>query len=157
MKQAEGTAAELVTRFHEQVIELVRKYQFRDRNAICCHGVSVSQCYLLEELSRHGKASPSELAEVLCITGSTVTRLVDQLVDKGHVERIEDPDDRRVRRVALTASGRQLFQRLWGEVLASEKAILEYFPPENREMLVRFLSLLNESVDHWREDCRCSC
>ena len=32
------------------VSELVRVYQFRDRDRICCHDISVTQCYALETL-----------------------------------------------------------------------------------------------------------
>ena len=46
-------------RLHRAVTELVRRYQFRDRNEICCFGISVSQCYALEALGRAG-----ELVEV---------------------------------------------------------------------------------------------
>src|SRR5690606_18937495 len=30
--------------------DLIRVYQFRDRDRICCHDISVSQCYALEAL-----------------------------------------------------------------------------------------------------------
>ena len=36
------------------VSELVRVYQFRDRDRICCHDISVTQCYALETLVEHG-------------------------------------------------------------------------------------------------------
>ncbi len=148
---------ERATRLHEQVIELVRKYQFRDRNAVCCYGISVSQCYLLEELARRGPATNSELAEVLCVAVSTVTRIVDQLVAKDYVERIEDLRDRRVRRVALTDAGRRLYQVMWGSVLESEKAILRNFPEEEQASLIRFLEKFNAAVDEWRRQCNCNC
>ena len=32
--------------------ELIRVYQFRDRDRICCHDISVTQCYVLESLAR---------------------------------------------------------------------------------------------------------
>ena len=34
--------------------ELIRVYQFRDRDRICCHDISVTQCYVLESLAREG-------------------------------------------------------------------------------------------------------
>ena len=34
--------------------ELVRVYQFRDRDTICCYDVSVTQCYAIEALLRRG-------------------------------------------------------------------------------------------------------
>ena len=57
--------------------ELVRGYQFRDREGICCHGLSVSQCYTLDALVRHGPASMGELADHLYLEVSTMTRVVD--------------------------------------------------------------------------------
>ena len=148
---------ERAIRLHEQVIELVRKYQFRDRNAVCCYGISVSQCYLLEELARRGPSTNSELAAVLCVAVSTVTRIVDQLVAKDYVERMEDLRDRRVRRVALTPAGRRLYEVLWGAVMESEKAILRNFPEEEQDLLIRFLEKFNVAVDQWRRQCGCNC
>jgi len=37
-------------RFYGAFAELVRAYQFRDRESVCCHGLSVVQCYALEAL-----------------------------------------------------------------------------------------------------------
>ena len=42
--------------------ELVRVYQFRDRDRICCHDVSVTQCYAIEALLRRGPSGLNELA-----------------------------------------------------------------------------------------------
>ena len=39
---------------HEALADLVRAYQFRDRDRICCHDISVTQCYALEALKRDG-------------------------------------------------------------------------------------------------------
>jgi DNA-binding MarR family transcriptional regulator len=41
-----------------------------------------------------------------------MSRAVDGLVKKRLVSRVEDPDDRRVRRVAITARGKQLVDKL---------------------------------------------
>ena len=37
--------------FYEALSELLRVYQFRDRDRICCYDVSITQCYALEALS----------------------------------------------------------------------------------------------------------
>jgi DNA-binding MarR family transcriptional regulator len=49
----------------------------------------------------------SELSEALQLQPSTVTGLVDALVELELVERRDDPEDRRVVRAALTAKGAQ--------------------------------------------------
>ena len=47
---------------HQAVADLVRVYQFRDRDRICCHDVSVTQCYALETIVEHGPLRLSALA-----------------------------------------------------------------------------------------------
>jgi len=41
-----------------------------------------------------------------------MSRAVDDLVKKGLVTRVEDPDDRRARRIELTAKGREVVDRI---------------------------------------------
>lgn len=48
-----------------------------------------------------------ELSELLLVTRANVTGLVDSLVRKGYVQRVEHPDDRRSRLAKLTAVGRR--------------------------------------------------
>src|SRR5262245_55668587 len=73
------------------VADLVRVYQFRDRDRICCHDVSVTQCYALETLVAHGPLRLSGLAERLFLDKSTTSRVVAALVKKGYVEQGPDP------------------------------------------------------------------
>lgn len=142
-----------VENFHDQIVELVKKYQFRDRDQICCCGISVSQCYALETLHSNGPLSVNGLADKMYLKISTVTRLVDQLVTKRYVTREEGDTDRRVRFIQLTPEGEAMFQETWSNVFQSEKTILENFPPQHREMLIEFLRKLNAAVDQWRSCC----
>src|SRR5262245_14728391 len=72
---------------HAALSELVRVYQFRDRDRICCHDVSVTQCYALEALLRRGPSSLNELASELYLDKSTASRVVATLRRKGYVTR----------------------------------------------------------------------
>ena len=56
---------------HEALSDLVRVYQFRDRDRICCHDVSVTQCYALEVLIRRGPVTLGEVAAELYLDKST--------------------------------------------------------------------------------------
>lgn len=142
-----------VFKFHEQIVELIKKYQFRDRNHITCCGVSVSQCYILETLNRHGALTMNELAEKMYLSVSTVTRVVEELVKKGYVQREEDPEDRRIRVIDLTPAGKAVFDKCWSNVFQSEKAILAHFPAQQRKLLIDFLTQLNLAVNEWQSCC----
>jgi len=140
---------------HRGVSELIRRYQFRDRQEICCHGISVSQCYVLTALAEKGQLTMGELATYMQLTVSTMTRVVDQLVKKEYVDRCVDPKDRRVCCVQLTEDGQALVEKINGELLAVERGVLEQIDPAARAGVVQAIALLAGAIDRWREDAKC--
>jgi DNA-binding MarR family transcriptional regulator len=90
---------------HHALNELVRVYQFRDRDRICCYDVSVTQCYALEAVVQGEPLTLNELAAKLYLDKSTASRVVDGLEKKGLVERRQNPDDRRALHLAATRRG----------------------------------------------------
>jgi DNA-binding MarR family transcriptional regulator len=87
------------------------------------------------------------LAEHLHLAVSTVTRVVDQLVDRGLAERHIGEKDRRVCEVALTPSGTALLRTIQGELIAREQAVLERIPPGSRTHVIWAIEALSEAVD----------
>jgi DNA-binding MarR family transcriptional regulator len=79
-------------------------------------GLSMTQCKALLELGGLGQSAEawqvSDLAEVFGVSVPSMSRAVDALVKKGLVTRVEDPDDRRVRQVRITAPGKDLVETL---------------------------------------------
>lgn len=122
--------------------ELVRGYQFRDRDGITCFGVSVSQCYTLQALADLGSLTMGELAQHLSLEISSVTRLVDQLVERKLVRRFEDPGDRRVRRVETTDRGRALVSSIREDLIREHEAVLRQLPEESREAVISAMAHL---------------
>ncbi len=135
---------------HRALAHLVKKYQFRDRNDICCYGISVSQCHTLEVLGEHGTSTMQALAKHLHLAVSTVTRVIDSLVDKALVERQTSSQDRRVCQVTLTPSGLDLLQQIQGELIAREQAVLQRMPAASRQHVIQALENLSRAVDDWR-------
>ena len=116
-----GDAIEL----HVAVSELVRLYQFRDRDKICCHDISVTQCYALEVLVEVGPQRSQALADALRLDKSTTTRVVDALVRKGYVDRSVTSDDARAVSLRVTRSGRALYERINNDLIEQQEALLE--------------------------------
>jgi DNA-binding MarR family transcriptional regulator len=79
-------------------------------------GLSMTQCKAMLELGGLGRAAEpwqlSDLAEHFGASMPSMSRAVDALVRKGLATRVEDPDDRRVRRVKITAKGKELVDTL---------------------------------------------
>ena len=127
--------------------DLIKRYQFRDRNTICCEDVSVSQCYALKELGQEGSLAMTRLAERMRLTISTLTRIVDQLERKGYAKRRRLTADRRVVHVELTAPGRRILRRIEALIRESECGVLKRLSSAEREGLLNGLRQLNAALD----------
>ncbi|HEY1355075.1 MAG TPA: MarR family transcriptional regulator [Solirubrobacterales bacterium] len=79
-------------------------------------GLSMTQTKALLEIGGLGEgAEPrqvSDLAETFGVSVPSMSRAVDGLVKKRLATRVEDSEDRRVRRVAITSRGRDLVNTL---------------------------------------------
>ena len=74
--------------------------------------VTMSQAKLLYLVYAQPGIVMSALAAQLGVSLSTVSGLVDRLVEHGYLERREDPVDRRQQRVTVTAEGASVVQRM---------------------------------------------
>ena len=84
-------------------------------------GVSMSHLYLMSMLERHGELPMSRIAELLDVSVSNATGVIDRMEERGLVERVRVSDDRRVVHVRVTGTGRQALadvEVLQDEVLA---------------------------------------
>src|SRR5688500_17024825 len=103
---------------HRALSDLVRVYQFRDRDRICCYDISVSQCYALEAVAEHGPLTLNDLAARLYLDKSTASRVVDALEKKGYVERRTSEVDRRSLQLVDTSDLRELYRPTDAAILA---------------------------------------
>src|SRR4029450_10372225 len=129
------------------VADLVRVYQFRDRDRICCHDVSVTQCYALETLVQQGPMRLSALAERLFLDKSTTSRVVSTLVRKGYVEQGPDARDRRAMSLHATRQGQRLYTRINDDLIEQQKQLLEDLAPDVRACVVQVLRRLADAAE----------
>jgi len=94
------------------------------RDALAPHAVTPRQFAVLWSLSRDGSQNQQQLSDRLRIPPSRVVALVDQLEDRGWLERRSIPQDRRTRSVTLTPDGEHLITRLWGVAAAYQQHLL---------------------------------
>src|SRR5947209_17827634 len=79
---------------------------------------------ILEVLLHKGPLPVNTIGPKVWLTPGSISVAVDRLVKKGLVSRKDHPDDRRVRRVELTAKGRALITRGFREhAAAMENAV----------------------------------
>ncbi len=138
----DATAEEL----HEALSALIRVYQFRDRDRICCHDVSVTQCYALEALVKLGASTLNELAAELYLDKSTASRVVATLERKKYVTRRPHPDDARATQLEPTAAGRRLHEKIRTDLVAEQEAMTVDLDPAVRRGMLVMLRRLTTSV-----------
>ena len=75
-------------------------------------GLTAPQGFTLLNLVRRGPGPMSALAEALQCDASNITGLVDKLEARGLIERRPDPQDRRVKVLAVTPAGHELYGQI---------------------------------------------
>jgi DNA-binding MarR family transcriptional regulator len=76
------------------------------KDTSCCCGVTVSQCHALMELDELDDLTVNELSEKLDLDKSTVSRIIESLVQSNFVSRENPKDNRRIAMIALTRKGK---------------------------------------------------
>jgi DNA-binding MarR family transcriptional regulator len=77
------------------------------------HGLSAVQAKVLLQLQPDGAVTMRALAGQLHYDASNLTGVVDRLEEMGSVRRQPEPNDRRAKRVVLTAEGQRLRHAFW--------------------------------------------
>jgi DNA-binding MarR family transcriptional regulator len=73
-------------------------------------GISMAQLNIMYTLQRNGEMTMSRLADVLGVSLSSATGLVDRIEERGYIERTRVPEDRRVVLVHVTEAGTRMLQ-----------------------------------------------
>ena len=89
----------------------------------------------------------SELAETFGVSVPSMSRAVDALVGEDLATRVEDPEDRRVRRVGITAKGKDLVDTLLVVRQAGLEAFAESLSAAQRRKLDAAVDSLMDRED----------
>jgi len=96
---------ELIGQVLLDVGSLMRDLRCAMSDRFANHGASMTQLHVLWQLEQQGPISMSRIADLLDVSMSNATGLVDRMVERGLVERVGDPEDRRVVLVRPSAAG----------------------------------------------------
>lgn len=111
------------------------------------YNLTVSQSRALIYLGlRSNGAAMTELAQILVIDRTSLTRTMDKLVAAGLVERCEAEHDRRVTRIALTEEGERVRRTLTTEMSDHSHRLLEGLPDADIDGANRVLTAILERL-----------
>ena len=104
--------------------------------------IGLSDFMILEALLHKGPLTMSELCDAALITNASMTAAIDRLEAREFVERAASKEDRRVRRVQLTAQGAALIKRLYARHERDLEEVLSAIPAAQRAELRRGLKTI---------------
>ena len=73
-------------------------------------GLSVPQIGALFHINSRGACGVTDIGDDLGVTSAAASQMLERLVQNGLVERREDPDDRRAKRIVLTERGHRVLR-----------------------------------------------
>ncbi len=130
----------------DAVIQLVMAMGRRFRSRLDGDTVDPPQASLLYTLKCHGPMRLGDIAEAMRLDASTVSRHVQQLGDRGYIDRDPDPEDGRARIIAISDAGRAALKHTFDQRRALVSAALTEWEDADREQLRSELARLTRSL-----------
>jgi len=113
--------------------------------------LSNSQLGALMRLYYHGDCPISNIGDNLGITAAAASQMVDRLVQNGLLQREEDPEDRRVKRVTLTTNGKALVQEGVEARMKWLRDLETALPESKHREIIASLSTLTDVAEELEE------
>lgn len=111
-------------------------------------GVTQARWSTMVYLDKGGEGlTQRELAGLMAIENPTLVRLLDSLEQQGLIERRPCPNDRRARRLHLTAAGRDFMDDLSERAEKLREQMLEGISDEDIECTVRVFNKILENAE----------
>ncbi|MGB8406194.1 MAG: MarR family transcriptional regulator [Mycobacterium sp.] len=122
---------------------LLRELIAAEQPVLDAHGVTMWGYIVLLALDHTPMRSQVALAEAIGADKTRIIRTLDELQDDGYIERTPDPEDRRVRLLAITKAGRKLKDAVQDDIQRGEERWLGDLTAEERGVFLRVLARLS--------------
>lgn len=128
-----------------KVINLYSKIQKWVGRALNVHGIGLSEYLVLNQLynAPNQKMRRSDLAELVGMSPSGITRLINPMEKIGLVEKEENPRDARVSLVTLSSTGKHIYEDASTSFAHSSAALLEPFDSGQLDEFSKLLKVIS--------------
>jgi DNA-binding MarR family transcriptional regulator len=109
-------------------------------------GLGSAQMFALQQIAEHPDASVNEIAALTCTHQSSVSVVIQRLVQQRLVARVASTQDRRRQRLAVTAKGRRVLGQAPVAVQEELIAAIASLPAAERRALAKSLSAVSRRV-----------
>jgi DNA-binding MarR family transcriptional regulator len=138
----EGLLDAVVDRLHE----MIGMMRCAGTGRMVRSGISMTHLHILWLLEHHGDLTMGRLAELVDVSLSNASGLIDRMEERGLVERIRVPDDRRVVIVRVSPEGEKIRDEIEAIKQDRLRSILGRLPAARLERVLGAISDLREAV-----------
>jgi DNA-binding MarR family transcriptional regulator len=143
---------EMIRKFREKLRRLEREIGWQLKGDTECCGVTVAQCHIIVEIGNTGETSVIDLATILGLDTSTLSRHINGMVNVGLVNRVLNPKDRRYVSITLTEQGQKVYQSIEDICNSQYTKVFEFIPQEKHRQVLECFNLLVYAVTEARKE-----
>jgi MarR family transcriptional regulator, transcriptional regulator for hemolysin len=133
-------------RFGFLLRDVTRLYVARFEQHAASLGLTLPQCRVLVRLAEHEGVSQIRLAELTDLEPMTLVRILDRMEAEGWLERRNDPRDRRVRCLYLTAKAKPLLDDIRRLMEMTSGEAFAGIPKRQSELLMNLLDTVRSNL-----------
>jgi len=105
----------------------VVKHLFNEIGEAIPNHLTIDQYQIMCVLHQRGQCTSTDLAAVFKVVKSSITAIINRLVDHGYVERTPAEEDRRVIELSLTEEGQMVYEQVDKQVQDIVSSYLTHF------------------------------
>ena len=132
------------TELSDLLMRFARTQRRRWRDVLAPWDLSPHQARALTVVSEHDGVRLSDLAEALHIAPRSATEVADGLQERGLIQRMPDPGDRRAVILRLTDEGRRVRGEIGAARAADSEDLFARLSADDRSTLTRLLRTLSD-------------
>ena len=121
---------------------LTRALIAREEPVLLAHDISMWGYIVLTALVEQPVRTQATLAQAIHADKSRIIGVLDELQERGLIQRQPDEADRRVHLLSLTPAGDRLRRSVEADIRRREEQVLALLPPADREVFLRSLKFL---------------
>jgi DNA-binding MarR family transcriptional regulator len=134
--------------------QLFMSCQEREAYFVSLYDIKLAEFRCLRLLLQCEPCPVKDLAEMMRLTPSRLTRIIDGLLRRKFVSRIEDQSDRRVKTISLTVKGRDVAVSMNQRYLQMHQDILALLPEDSRGQTLNAIQQLLAAMRQWEQQIR---
>jgi DNA-binding MarR family transcriptional regulator len=125
------------------MLRVTRELIDAEEPVLRANGLSMWGYTVLTLLATGPMRTQAALAQAARADKSRIIPILDELQERGLIERRPDPADRRARLLAITAAGQRAFTRTRDGIRAGEERVLALLPASDRKVFLRSVRTLS--------------